>query len=90
MSTLNVSQVSVSNAAATPIVPINQRRTSLTLINHGTNDVFIGTDATVTTSTGALLSGTKGSSLTFTNTAALYAIAATSAQTISVIEGALP
>lgn len=59
-------------------------RVSVTVTNLGTNDVEIGNTG-VTTSTGSLLVGVKGASVTFNTTAGLFCVAG-SAQSVSYIE----
>ena len=67
---------------ATSIVAANQARQWITVVNLGTTDVYIG-DANVTTSTGQLLAGIKGASLTMQTTSALYGITSGSSQAVS-------
>ena len=77
-------QVSVG-ATATQIVGARARRESVTIVNHGTTDVYIGGPA-VTTSTGLLLLGTKGASVVLDGSIAIYGIVATGSQTVSCLE----
>jgi hypothetical protein len=60
-------------------------RVKVTLVNHGTTDVFVGA-AGLTTGTGALLKGAAGQTLTLDGAMPVYGIVAASTQTISVIE----
>jgi hypothetical protein len=71
---------------ATQIVAERKGRRHVTIINHGTADVFIGPDANVTTSTGALLAGTKGTAITIETQGAVYGIVAAATQAVSAIE----
>jgi hypothetical protein len=80
----HVGQVSVTGTA-TQIVPANTSRSGIVIIQHGTTDVFLG-EANVTTSTGALLVGTKGAGLAFSSTSAIYGITSGAAQIISFLE----
>ena len=81
----NITQVSVGTSA-TQILPERGGRRAVTLINHGTTDVYIGTTNTVTSSNGALLTGTEGASIRIEGAVqAIYGIAGT-AQAIGVIE----
>lgn len=84
---LATSQVTVASTAGGSLVAAERAgRAKVVLINHGTIDVFIGQNG-VAAGTGALLSGTKGQALTIeAGGAAVYAIAASSTQVISVIE----
>ncbi len=77
------SQVSV-DASATQIVPARSGRVAVTITMVGAADVWVGASG-VTVSTGALLLGTKGSSITIPTQSAVFGIAGT-AQTVSVLE----
>lgn len=79
---------SVSPAAATLLVAARPGRRSVTLTNiTGTQDIYIVPDNRTTgVSTGFLLAGTKGASLTLATNAALYGTSPTAAQTIGVME----
>lgn len=76
-------QVSVGTTA-TQIVAARAGRGSVKITNLGTTDVFIGA-AGVTSTTGDLLPGTKGASITIPSNAAIFGIAGT-AQSVSVLE----
>ena len=82
--TLATNQVSIA-ATSTLIAAANTKRRALLIVNHGTTDVYIGS-ATVTTSDGILLTGTKGASLSIPGTMAIYGIVASGSQAISYIE----
>lgn len=82
--TIDTGQVTVSTTA-TLILAANGERHDATLVNLGTTDVYIG-DSEVTTSTGVLLLGTKGTALTLNTRAAIYAIVGSGTQAISYIE----
>ena len=75
-------QVSVTGTA-TQIVGQYSSRSGIVITNLGTTDVYIGENAGVTTSTGHLLPGTKGASLSFSTTGAIYGITGGSSQTVS-------
>jgi len=60
-------------------------RISATIENTGTTAVYVGASG-VTTSTGMLLPGIVGASLTINTTAALYCIVATGTETVTVLE----
>ena len=78
-------QVSVATTA-TKIVDAHPTRRVLVIINEGTTDVRLGTSSGVTTSNGALLTGTKGASLSIEGGAAVWAIVGTGTQTVSYLE----
>ena len=80
---IETGQVSITTSA-TLIRPFQTSRTSIAIINHGSVDVYIG-DKEVTTSTGILLVGSKGSSIAVDTRAAIYGIVASGTQTISWI-----
>lgn len=77
-------QQALSGTAA-EIVAIRLTRTTVTIVNLSTTDVYIG-DSGVTTSTGQLLLGTKGSAVTLATTAAVYGIVATGTPSVSFEE----
>lgn len=83
---LATNQVSVA-ATATLVVAARAGRDSVTVENHGTTDVYVGSSSGVTTSTGILLPGTKGAAITLSYSGAVYAIVATGTQTVSYAEG---
>ena len=78
------SQVSASGTA-TQLVAANSSRSGLQIINTGTTDVYLG-ESGVTTSTGHLLTGTKGASVSFTTTQAVYGINSGGSQTVTILE----
>lgn len=82
--TIATNQVSVG-ASATLIVTANASRKRVTIVQHGTTDVYLGGSG-VTTSTGALLAGTKGNQLIFRGDDAIYGIVASGTQTVSYTE----
>lgn len=77
-------QVSVTTTAGN-VVASRATRRAVTIVNHGTTDVYLGV-ATVTTSNGILLTGTKGAAVTLFTTAAVQGIVAAGTQTVSYIE----
>lgn len=83
--TIAVNQVSVA-ATATQIVASRTGRRSVTVVMHGSTNIFIGPTSGVTTSNGLLLIGTAGAAVTFEYTGALYGIAATGSVTVSYVE----
>lgn len=81
--TIATAQVSVGTSS-TQIVAARAGRGSVKITNLGTTDVFIGTTG-VTSTTGDLLPGTKGASITIPTNAAVFGVAGT-AQAVSVME----
>lgn len=77
-------QVSVGTSA-TAIVAARARRRSVTIVNHGTTDVYVGGTG-VTTGNGVLLPGTKGAAITIETTAAVSAVVGSGTQTVSYFE----
>lgn len=72
-------------ATPTLIADKNPDRKSITITQLGTNDVYIG-DSVVTTNTGDLLVGTKGTKVTyFATTNAIYGVSG-SEQAVSYFE----
>lgn len=80
------SQVTVAaTTGGTPIVGDRPGRVSSIIINEGTTDVRLGVVG-VTTGTGALLAGTKGTALTIPGSSPVYGIVGTGTQVVSVVE----
>jgi hypothetical protein len=79
------SQVAVTGTA-TQIVAANAARSGISIENLGTTDVWLGENNTVTTSTGHLLLGTKGASVSFSTTGAVWGITGGASQSVSVLE----
>lgn len=77
-------QVSVATTS-TQIVAARAGRGSVKITNLGTTDVYIGVTG-VSTTTGDLLPGTKGASITVPTNAAVFGIASGAAQSVSVLE----
>jgi hypothetical protein len=82
--TIATAQVSVATSS-TQVVAARAGRGSVKITNLGTTDVFVGVTG-VTTTTGDLLPGTKGASITIPTNAAVFAVASGAAQTVSVME----
>lgn len=80
---LATNQVTVGTSA-TQIVPARAGRMAVTITMVGAGDIFVGGPA-VTVANGALLLGTKGSSITIPTQAAVSGIGAV-AQAVSVLE----
>lgn len=81
--TIATAQASVGTTS-TQIVAARANRGAVTITNLGTTDIFIGVTG-VTATTGTLLLGSKGASITIPTNAAVFGVAAT-AQTVSVLE----
>lgn len=92
--TVTVSGVGASNFAtgqvalastATQIVSSRSTRRSITIVNLSTTDMYIGNSG-VTTSTGQLLLGVKGTAITLEVVGAVYGIVATGTPSVSFEE----
>lgn len=82
--TMATGQVAINSTTAQQIVPLRSRN-FVFLVQCATNDVWIG-DASVTSSTGVLLAGSRGTSLTWPAGEALYGITTSGAGTVSFME----
>lgn len=82
--TIATNQVSVTTSS-TLIVASRVGRRGLTIVNHGTTDVYIGVTG-LTTSNGLLLVGVKGAGISLETEAAIYGIVGTGTQTVSYLE----
>lgn len=71
--------------SATQIVAARGSRVAVTIVNSGTTDVFVGA-AGVTATTGILLPGTKGASITIPTNAAIFGVVGTGTQVVSALE----
>lgn len=83
-SNIAVNQVSVQ-LTSTQIVAARSSRGAVTITNHGTNPVYIGT-GTASATTGLLLPGVVGASVTIPSNAQIAGIATGAAQTVSYLE----
>lgn len=81
---LAASQVTVGTSP-TLLVARRSPRGSVTVINLGTVDVWLGGSG-VTATTGILLAGVKGQTVTLSTSAAVYAVVGTGTQAVSVAE----
>lgn len=77
-------QVTIA-ATSTVIAAARATRRAITVVNHGTTDVFIGL-AGVATTTGVLLKGIAGGGITFETTVAINGIVGAGTQVISFAE----
>ena len=77
-------QVTVTGTA-TLIAAKNPSRSGIVITNLGTVDVFLVENTNGTTSTGHLLVGTKGASLGFSTTNAIYGITTGASQAVSYL-----
>lgn len=78
-------QVALS-IAATLISAARVGRQSITVVNLSAIDIYIGNSNTVTTSTGQLLLGIRGTAMTLNIVGAVYGIAATGTPSVSYEE----
>ncbi len=85
-SSFNTNQVTVQSTSATLIVAKNTGRKAVVITNLGTVAVYIGPNASVTTSNGQLLPGVVGASLSIPSTSAVWGIAASSTQAVSFLD----
>ena len=84
--TIATGQVSVATTAGgTLICAARATRRSITIVNLGTTDVYIGASG-LTTSTGLLLLGAKGAAITLETAAEIYGIVGSGTQSVSYIE----
>lgn len=81
----NTNQVSVA-ATATEIVAENDGRNFVIITNLGTTAVYLGPNASVTTSNGQLLPGTVGASISIPTKSPVYGITASSSQAVSFLD----
>jgi hypothetical protein len=84
-SSFNTGQVSVLGTA-TLIVAQNTGRHAVLITNTGTIAIYIGIDATVTASTGQLLPGVVGASISIPSKSAVYGISASTAETVTFLD----
>ena len=77
-------QVSVATSA-TRVLPARSNRRSLLIVMHATNLIYFGKDASVSSTTGVLLTGIAGSSISIPYTGEIWGIA-NSTQTVSYLE----
>ncbi len=75
-----------ATATATQIVAAFPSRSGITITNAGTTDVYIGENSSVTTTTGHLLTGTKGASLSFATTGAIYGVTSGGSATVTYLQ----
>lgn len=80
------SQATAATTASTPLAAARAGRVAVTITNLGTVDIWLGATTGVTTTTGTLLPGTKGASVTIPTNAAVYGVVATGTQAVSVME----
>ena len=72
--------------SATLIVAANSSRSGLVITNTGSVDCYIIENASGTTLTGHILPGTKGASLGFTTTGAVYGITSGGSTTLTWLQ----
>jgi len=81
---LNTNQVSVGSTA-TLIAAQRPGRLSVSIVNLSSTDIYIGPSG-VTTSSGTLLLGTRGTALTVPSAVAVYGVVATGTASVSYME----
>jgi hypothetical protein len=77
--------VTTATGPATLLAAARAKRQFVTVINSGTTAVYLG-GASVTASTGVMLPGVAGASITIAFTGDLYAVAATGSQAVTGYE----
>lgn len=82
---LATGQVSVANTA-TLIAALRSGRQAITIVNTAATAVYLGNSTGVTTSTGTLLPGIVGASVTMNTQSAIYGISATGSETVTEFE----
>jgi hypothetical protein len=75
----------IATTSVAQIVATRTGRQSVTMVNHGTVDVWVGPSG-VTSGTGILLPGTRGAAITIESSAAIFAVTSSGSQTISFME----
>ena len=70
---------------ATLIVAARTARKRLVIVNHGATAVYVG-GAAVATTTGLLLAGVAGTTMTLETAAAVYGIVGSGTQAVSYVE----
>lgn len=78
-------QVTIGSSTPTLLVDHNQSRHAVLITNLGTTAVYIGL-VNVTTTTGQILPGVVGASLTIPTVHSIYGIASTGSQAVSFID----
>jgi hypothetical protein len=82
-------QVTVASTA-TLVRAANAKRSTITIVNHGTTNVFVSFTNGVTTLNAPMLVGVPGSTLVFSVRTDVWAIAASGSQVIGWYEELLP
>lgn len=82
--TIGTGQASVATTE-TAVVAARNNRHAVMIINHGTTAVYLGPTG-LTTSTGVLLAGVVGASITIPTQAAIFGVVASGTQTVSYVE----
>ena len=84
-SRLGTGQVSVASTA-TLIVPANENRLDLRLTKLSVPNVYLGCDASVTITSGAVFAGTCGTTIQLTTTGAGWGITTGAASSVTFLE----
>jgi hypothetical protein len=84
-SSFNTNQVTVG-ATATLIVAQNVGRKAVVITNLGITPVYLGSNSSVTATTGQILPGTVGASISIPSTSAVYGIVASGSQAVSFLD----
>jgi hypothetical protein len=84
-SSFNTNQISVG-AVATLIVAQNTGRKTVVITNLGTTAVYLGANSGVTSSTGQILPGVVGASISIPQTGPVWGITAGGSQSVSFLD----
>lgn len=84
---IGTGQVTVT-AAGVQVVPANENRLEvrITKVGAGANDVYLGCNSGTTITSGHVLAGTCGQTITLPTTGAVWAITTAGSQTVSFLE----
>lgn len=85
-SSFATNQVTVQSTSATKIVAQNTGRKTVLITNLGSVAIYLGPNSNVTTTTGQLLPGTAGASISIPSTSAVWGIAASATQAVSFLD----
>ena len=84
---IGTGQITITGSA-TQVVPANQDRLEvrITKVGVAANDIYLGCNSSVTTSSGHVLPGACGQTLTLTTTGAVFGITVGGSQVVSFLE----
>ena len=84
---IGTGQITITSAGV-QIAPANENRIELriTKVGAGANDVYLGCNSTISLTSGHVLAGTCGQSITLATTGAVWGITPGGNQTVSYLE----